>query len=239
METVVAFFQDGGAFMYPIGLVLVFGLAISLERIFSLGTLRSRNDKFWREVLPRMQQGQLQQAHSLSQESKSEVARIMDYGLERLKTATRLEEVEMALEEGLMEVLPRLEKRTQYVATLANIATLLGLLGTIIGLIAAFSAVANADPADKANLLSASISTAMNTTAFGLMAAIPLLLFYAYLQSRAQDIGSSLEMIVVKFVNMLPSVEKLAQQKAQAQSQGPAKAKRPTASPTEAGNGSN
>jgi biopolymer transport protein ExbB/TolQ len=49
-----------------------------------------------------------------------------------------------------MEVLPRLEKRTQYLATLANIATLLGLLGTIIGLIAAFTAVAAADPSQKA-----------------------------------------------------------------------------------------
>ena len=79
------------------------------------------------------------------------------------------------MEESLMEVLPRLEKRTHYLATLANIATLLGLLGTIIGLISAFTAVSNANPADKADLLSASISVAMNTTAFGLMCAIPLL----------------------------------------------------------------
>ena len=75
-----------------------------------------------------------------------------------------------------MEVMPELEQRTHYLATLANVATLLGLLGTIIGLIQAFTAVAAADPSEKADLLSASISVAMNTTAFGLVVAIPLLL---------------------------------------------------------------
>ena len=86
-------------------------------------------------------------------------------------------------------------------ATLANIATLLGLLGTIIGLIAAFTAVAEANPADKADMLSASISTAMNTTAFGLMAAIPLLLIHALLQTKTNALVDSLEMASVKFLN--------------------------------------
>ena len=105
------------------------------------------------------------------------------------------------MEESLMEVLPRLEKRTHYLATLANIATLLGLLGTIIGLIRAFTAVANANPADKADMLSASISIAMNTTAFGLMVAIPLLLIHALLQTKTNQIVDSLEMASVKFLN--------------------------------------
>lgn len=102
-----------------------------------------------------------------------------------------------------METVPRLQKRTHYIATFANIATLLGLLGTIIGLIQAFTAVANANPADKADMLSASISVAMNTTAFGLMAAIPLLLLYAVLQSKTTQLVDSLEMASVKFVNAL------------------------------------
>jgi biopolymer transport protein ExbB/TolQ len=101
----------------------------------------------------------------------------------------------------MMEVLPRLEKRTHYLATLANIATLLGLLGTIIGLIRAFTAVSNANPADKADLLSASISVAMNTTAFGLMVAIPLLLTHALLQTKTNQLVDSLEMASVKFLN--------------------------------------
>ncbi len=108
-----------------------------------------------------------------------------------------------------MEVVPRLEKRTHYLATFANIATLLGLLGTIIGLIKAFTAVSNADPAEKADLLSASISVAMNTTAFGLMVAIPLLLIYTVLQSKTTSLVDSLEMASVKFLNMLTEQGKM------------------------------
>ncbi|MBW2251290.1 MAG: MotA/TolQ/ExbB proton channel family protein, partial [Deltaproteobacteria bacterium] len=90
-----------------------------------------------------------------------------------------------------------------YVALLSNIATLLGLLGTIMGLIEAFTAVANANPAEKADLLSASISVAMNTTAFGLMSAIPLLLFHAKLTSTTGQIIDSLEMASVKALNTI------------------------------------
>jgi biopolymer transport protein ExbB len=103
----------------------------------------------------------------------------------------------------MMEIIPQLEKRTPYVALLANIATLLGLLGTIMGLIEAFTAVANANPAEKADLLSASISVAMNTTAFGLMSAIPLLLFHAMLTSTTGQIVDSLEMASVKALNSI------------------------------------
>jgi biopolymer transport protein ExbB/TolQ len=97
--------------------------------------------------------------------------------------------------------MPRLEKRTHYLATFANIATLLGLLGTIIGLIQAFQAVSNASPAERADLLAASISVAMNTTAFGLIVAIPLLLVHSVLQSKTTSIVDSLEMASVKFLN--------------------------------------
>ena len=91
------------------------------------------------------------------------------------------------MEESLMDIMPRLEKRTHYIATFANLATLLGLLGTVIGLINAFAAVATVNPAEKANLLSASISVAMNCTAFGLMTAVPLLLIHAVLQTKTTD----------------------------------------------------
>ena len=107
------------------------------------------------------------------------------------------------MEESLMEVMPRLESRTHYLATFANIATLLGLLGTIIGLIQAFTAVANANPAEKADLLSASISVAMNCTAFGLMTAVPLLLIHAVLQTKTTELIDSLEMASVKFLNAI------------------------------------
>ena len=90
-----------------------------------------------------------------------------------------------------------------------------------MGLITAFTAVASADPAEKANLLSRSISVAMNTTAFGLMAAIPLLLFFTYLQSKTNEIVDSLEMASVKVVNIVRKVKVYSQKKARQQSARP------------------
>jgi biopolymer transport protein ExbB len=104
-----------------------------------------------------------------------------------------------------MEIIPQLEKRTPYVALASNIATLLGLLGTIMGLIAAFTAVANANPAEKADLLSASISVAMNTTAFGLIVAIPLLISNQILMAKTSAIIDSLEMASIKALNVISS----------------------------------
>ena len=127
----------------------------------------------------------------------------MTYGLNRVRSARRREDIEQAMEESLMEILPRLEKRTHYLATFANMSTLAGLLGTIIGLIHAFTAVSNADPADKAELLSASISIGMNCTAFGLMVAIPLVLIHSLLQTKTTEIIDSLEMASVKFLNAI------------------------------------
>lgn len=202
VATIVAFIQDGGLFMYPILVVLAVGLGITLERIIYLQSVKSRNRKTWSEIFPLLTKAQFRQAMEAVRENDTGIARVIGYGLERARTSRRHEDVELAMEEGLMEVLPRLETRTGYIATLANIATLLGLLGTILGLIAAFTAVASADPAQKADLLSASISVAMNTTAFGLITAIPLLLAHAFINSMTSKIVDSMEMASVKFINV-------------------------------------
>lgn len=204
LEIVIRFFQEGGPFMYPIALVLAIGLAITLERFVYLGSVRRRNRRaFENAILPLLRKRDYPRAMKAANHSDSAIASIMGAGIARLLNNHRREDIETAMEEGLMEVLPRLEKRTQYLATLANIATLMGLLGTIIGLIAAFTAVAAADPAEKAALLSRSISVAMNTTAFGLMSAIPLLMFHALLQTRTNEIVDSFEMAGVKLLNII------------------------------------
>ena len=206
-NTIVSFFQDGGFFMYPIVVILAIGLAIAIERWWSLRTSESRNRKEWEQLAPVLAKGDYDKAQAQTANSKAEIGAILNFGLSRLKTSQRREDVEMAMEESLMEAMPHLEKRTHYLATFANIATLLGLLGTIIGLIRAFTAVADANPADKADLLSASISVAMNTTAFGLIAAIPLLLIHALLVTKTTGLVDSLEMASVKFLNTVPSRE--------------------------------
>ncbi len=103
----------------------------------------------------------------------------------------------------MMEIVPRLEKRTHYIATFANVITLVGLLGTIIGLIKGFTAVAQVNPAEKAEMLSASISIAMNNTAFALMVAIPFLLIHAFLQARTSEIVDGLEAAKISFLNLV------------------------------------
>jgi biopolymer transport protein ExbB/TolQ len=199
--TIVRFFQDGGPFMYPIAIVAALGIAVAIERFLYLNRTESRNRRLWNEVSPFLAKGDYRSAQAATSESGSAIGQILSYGLARIKNARRRDDVEKAMEESLMEVVPRLEKRTHYLASFANIATLLGLLGTIIGLIQAFQAVANANPAEKADLLSASISVAMNTTAFGLMVAIPLLLLHSVLQAKTTEIIDSLEMASVKFLN--------------------------------------
>jgi biopolymer transport protein ExbB len=199
----IAFFQKGGLFMYPILLVFAFGMAISVERWINLSRVRDQNRKMWGEIQPVLAEGEFEKARELVSEDQSTISKMLEMGLARQGAVRRREDIEIAMEESMMEIIPQLEKRTPYVALLSNIATLLGLLGTIMGLIEAFTAVANANPAEKADLLSASISVAMNTTAFGLMAAIPLLLIHARLTSTTAQIVDSLEMAAVKALNSI------------------------------------
>jgi len=206
--SIVGFFQKGGLFMYPILLVFTIGIAISFERWVQLNRIRSANHKMWNLLHPVLVKGDFDKARQMVNKDRSSMARMLGMGLARQGAVRRREDIEIAMEESMMEIIPQLEKRTPYVALLSNIATLLGLLGTIMGLIQAFTAVANANPAEKADLLSTSISVAMNTTAFGLMSAIPLLLFHAKLTSTTGQIVDSLEMASVKALNTISNFAK-------------------------------
>jgi biopolymer transport protein ExbB len=202
-SSIFRFFQNGGHFMYPIALVLVIGLAIAIERYMHLSLTRKRNRELWQQIEPLLGQGNFREAAQLASQSPSAVGQILTYGLARIESARRRDDIEKAMEESLMGIVPGLEKRTHYLATFANLATLLGLLGTVMGLISAFTAVATVNPAEKANLLSASISVAMNCTAFGLMTAVPLLVIHAVIQTKTTELIDSLEMASVKVLNSI------------------------------------
>lgn len=215
MDTLIRFFQEGGAFMYPIAIVLVVGIAIAVERWLVLSSAKSANRQAFNRILPMLQKKDYAGIVNLGKSDNAPIARIIAAGIARMSQSPRRDDIELAMEEGVMEAMPRLEKRTPYLATLANIATLLGLLGTIIGLIQAFTAVASADPAEKAALLSSSIAVAMNTTAFGLVAAIPLLLIHSMLQSKTTEIIDSLEMAGVKCLNLITHVQDVPRSRTQ------------------------
>jgi biopolymer transport protein ExbB len=206
--SIVGFFSTGGMFMYPILIVFAVGVAIAVERYITLSLITNKNQSIWDEIQPMLNQGEFEKAREVTEQDESTISKVLSMGLARQGAVRRRDDIEIAMEESMMEIVPQLEKRTPYVALGANVATLLGLLGTIMGLIQAFTAVANANPAEKADLLSASISVAMNTTAFGLMVAIPLLITHTVLTSKTGQIVDGLEMATVKVLNVITKTSK-------------------------------
>ena len=203
LNTAIKFSQDCGLFIYPSVLIMALGVAIAIERFIFLRNARSQNREVWAQMLPMLQKGQFKEVLGLTSRSDSAVGKIVNYGLTRMQSPGRREDFDAAMEEGMMEIVPRLEKRTHYIATFANVITLVGLLGTIIGLIKGFTAVAQVNPAEKSELLSASISIAMNNTAFALMVAIPFLLIHAFLQATTSEIVDGLEAAKMSFLNLV------------------------------------
>ena len=203
IEFAVKFFQDSGVAIYFSIAIMAIGLAIAVERWIFLNRARQQNSKLWSQVLPMLQSGRFKEVASVAEKSDAAIGKIVANGLQRMQSPGRREDIDAAMEEGMMEIIPRLEKRTHYIATFANVITLVGLLGTIIGLIKGFTAVAAVNPAEKAELLSASISIAMNNTAFALSVAIPFLLIHAFLQARTSEIVDGLEAAKISFLNLV------------------------------------
>jgi biopolymer transport protein ExbB len=199
----ISFFRDGGFYMYPIALVLAVGIAITIERWLYLSFERIRNIRAFDDFLPLLRTTDMEKMQLFTRENNAPITRIIGCGLDMMKVSRSRADIENSMSEAMLETLPKLERRINYLSLLANIATLLGLLGTIVGLISAFSAVANVNPAEKAKLLSQSISVAMNTTAFGLIVAIPLMIFHSMMLNKTNAIVSSIQMSAVKFLNIM------------------------------------
>src|SRR5256886_8649847 len=161
---VVKFFQDCGLFIYPSLLIMALGLSIAIERFLFLNRARADNRKTWDRLKPMLEGGKFKEVYSYATKSDAAISKILVNGLSRLKSARRREDIDAAMEEGMMEIVPRLEKRTHYIATFANVITLVGLLGTISGLIRAFTAGGPGNPAGKGRMRSARISDPVNKT---------------------------------------------------------------------------
>ncbi|MFQ5509260.1 MAG: MotA/TolQ/ExbB proton channel family protein [Leptospirillia bacterium] len=201
MDTLISFFQSGGIFMYFILLIMAVGTAIALDRWIMLRRAQVDGDALWNALEPQLAEGQTGEATTLC-EGNTPLHRVMGSGVRAMDKAKDREDIENAVEETMLEIMPRLESRLHYLPTLANVATLVGLLGTIMGLIEAFTSVSVADPSQKAALLSKGISLAMNTTAFGLMTAIPLMLFYSNLHARTNALVDVLDRFAFKLINL-------------------------------------
>jgi biopolymer transport protein ExbB/TolQ len=198
---VVNFFKEGGFFLYPLAAIFVVGVAITIERTLYLTMETTNNRRIWGQVVPHINSGNFKQVIAITSKSKTAVAMVLNYGIARLQGARRRDDIEKAMDESMLEIIPRMEKRTHYLSSLANIGMLIGLLGTVIGLISAFASIAKLNPADRASALADSISLAMNNTASGLLVAITLLLSHMFLEAKTTKLIDSLEIAAVKFLN--------------------------------------
>ncbi len=196
-------YHDGGIGMHPILLSLVFVIALVIDRIRVLyfGAAIDK-EAFLRGLKKHIYAGDLDKAISYTaSQKKTPLTSVIKAGLINVPKGEA--DVQAAMDEATLRESPRIEKRTGYLAMLGNVATLLGLFGTIVGLIHAFAAVANANPADKATILAASISEAMNCTAFGLATAIPALVAYSILQGRTQHMVDDINETSVAVLNLI------------------------------------
>jgi len=178
--------------MYPIALAGLVGLAIIVERALYLFVKARMNQRgLLNGVRRALDAGGLDAALRY-------VAGQRDTPLTRLTLAALMdadrgaEEVEAAVDGASLREVPRLDARTGYLAMLGNAAMLAGLLGTVSGLIDSFHSVAHVKVAERATVLSGSISEAMNCTFFGLCVAIPMLVSYSVLTGRTQKLTNDL-----------------------------------------------
>jgi biopolymer transport protein ExbB/TolQ len=202
LEQFAMFFQDGGIFMYIIAIIWIIGLVIAADRYIKLKfRLDIDGPSFMNELQRYILSNDIQGAIRVCSGSIAALPRVLKSGLKRASHST--DQVQNAIDATALEVIPKVEKRIGYLNLIANISTLLGLLGTIFGLIQSFAAVSQADPQEKAELLSRGISKAMNTTAAGLIAAISIMIIHAFLVSRSEKIVNEIDEFSVKLLDLL------------------------------------
>ncbi|MCL4478313.1 MAG: MotA/TolQ/ExbB proton channel family protein [Deltaproteobacteria bacterium] len=207
LSFLINFFKEGGPFMYAILLVAVFGLSIIAERFIVLVLLWNLDGKtFWEKIKRYLTEGKVNEAKILCEAIKAPVAKIFLRAIINFHESDK--NIQNAVDESALEVIPVVEKRTHYLAMLANVSTLFGLLGTITGLIKAFAAVGAADPSQKAALLAYGISMAMNNTAFGLFMAITFMLAHSYLFTRQTSIIDEIDELSIKMMNLITHLKR-------------------------------
>jgi len=199
------FFQQGGFFMWPIAALLFIGLVIATERFIKLRYVFSTStENFMQKIRHYIQIEDFNSAVKYCNTYRYAVLpKVIKAGLMRAFRDER--QVEQGIEVAMLRFYPMVKRNTKYLAVIANVATLVGLLGTIFGLISAFQAVAQADPTQKQAMLASGISIAMNTTAFGLITAIPCMLLHGFLSSEAEKIFDQVDEASATLIDMLNS----------------------------------
>jgi len=202
LQFIYRVFHEGDLGMWPILAVLLLSLSVIIERFYLLFIkMHFHKQKFVHDIEQQIMHGHMASALSYSARFSHPIARIVKAGLLHVNQPDTW--IQSAMDEEALKAIPQIERRTGYLAMLANVATLLGLLGTIAGLIRSFSAISQVEGAEKSMLLSRGISEAMNCTAFGLIVAIISLVAYAILQSRVQHLIDDIAEVSVSLLNLV------------------------------------
>jgi biopolymer transport protein ExbB/TolQ len=196
-------FKEGGWGMYPILLLCCITIYLLIERATYLAKSKIDVDKLMSLVKSQIVAGNLRGAISTCDATPTGVTKIIAAGLRKAEQGGSEHEIQQGMDEEALRELPKIEKRTGYLAMLGNLATLAGLLGTITGLIKSFGAVAGVDPSMKATMLSKGISEAMNCTAFGLGTGILGLAAFAVLNGKTQAILDGVNQASVEALNLV------------------------------------
>lgn len=203
MGAIAEAFRDGGVWMYLILVMSIFAIGIIIERfIFLFFKYNINATAFMAQIQKLVMAGNVDRAIKLCNAAPSAaLPKVVKAGLTRANKGEVA--IQNAIEEATLEVVPMITRRTPALLAIANVATLLGLLGTIIGLIEAFDSLENAAPEDRQRLLAGGIALAMNTTAFGLIVAIPTMLGHLFLSGIAKKIVDEVDQYSVKLENLL------------------------------------
>ncbi len=196
----IDFFVKGGIFMYPILLCSILSLWFFIYKLMVLKEDRNIPRQLVNEAKKYLIEKKYDDIYKLCVKYPSPLAKILlviskNYYKDRASLKELVEVI------GKAEVL-ELEKYIEAIGTIAGISTLLGLLGTISGLISIFSTI-SLDPVVNPAKLAGGISEALNTTAFGLVVAIPSLAFNKFLESKVSKLVTNLEMVSSEFIDIV------------------------------------
>jgi biopolymer transport protein ExbB len=201
LQGVATFIYDGGIFMWGVLGIFAWGAAVTLERTKAFYTYDVDGESLMNYIKKHVLLNEVQKAIEICSNTKAVLPSVLRNGLKRANQSK--EQIQDALEVGILKVKPKLEVRIDYLGLIANLSTLFGLLGTIHGLIQSFGSVAAVDPAQKAKLLAAGIATAMNCTAVGLVSAITMMAAHAFLTSKSNKIIAEIEEYSTELMDLL------------------------------------
>lgn len=201
----VELYLRGGVFMWPILALLVLGLAISLERLWTLSRASVKTRKFLGQIRDALKTGGVNQALELCEKTRGPVAAIFHAGL--LRADRGLDQVEKAIVNAGSIEMAFLERGLVWLATVVSVAPMLGFLGTVWGMVTAFDAIAKANDISP-TIVADGISQALLTTVFGLIVAIIMQAAHNFFVSRIDRLVIDMEESSVDFIDALVEMEK-------------------------------